>query len=52
MYRIKQHVHVPESTKSNTRYRRKMLERQCYFFFLNNITNISRHELLIDFPRF
>lgn len=33
MYRIKQHVHVPESMKSNTRYRRKMLERQCYFFF-------------------
>lgn len=33
MYRIKQHVHVPESTKSNTRYKRKMSDNVIFFFF-------------------
>lgn len=48
----KQHIHVPGSTKSNRRYGHRKNERQFLFFSLYNITNISKHELLIDFPRF
>lgn len=48
----KQHIHVPGSTKSNRRYGHRKNEWQFLFFSLYNITNISKHELLIDFPRF